>query len=272
VSFAAVAWALEQGADLGLKPAERLVLIYLADKANGDQFCFPGQPLIAKFTGLAPNTVMNVLRKLEKRQLIRAEASPGRVSKYHILRAHTPANGVGVSDHTPANCEVVTPANDGVVHPPTPANRGVVPPQTVGWSPPPPPQTVGSNLSKEGRKNTFLPEREATAEDAAASLSPRDELWRDGVSCIQGLLGCMDGGARRFLGKLLNIANDDCARVLALLREAERQRPLDAGAWLIANARPFRNAGLAVIASEGIAIEGAAAMQRLLAAEAQGHA
>jgi hypothetical protein len=82
----------------------------------------------------------------------------------------------------------------------------------------------------------------------------------------------MEGSARSFLGKLLKLANDDASRVLALLRKADQERPLDAGAWLIANAKPFRNAGLAVIADEGFAIEGAAAMQRLLAAEAKGHA
>jgi len=82
----------------------------------------------------------------------------------------------------------------------------------------------------------------------------------------------MDRPARSFLGKLLKATNDNASRVLALLREAERQRPLDAAAWLLANARPFRNAGLAVIAEEGLAIEGAAAMERLLALEAKGNA
>ena len=93
MSAPAFAWALECGAALELLPADRLVLIYLADMANGAKVCWPGQPLIARFTGLAPNTVIAALKRLEARQLIRAEPSPGRVTRYHILRADTPANG-----------------------------------------------------------------------------------------------------------------------------------------------------------------------------------
>lgn len=269
MSAPAFAWALEQGAALGLTPAERLVLIYLADQANGDRFCFPGQPRIAKFTGLALRTVISVLKKLEDRQLIRAETASGRVTRYHIIRDQTPANGAVVDPQTPANRPGVTPANRPVVSGHTPANRPGVPLQMV--QPTPANRPVDPSSTQEERKNRFLPEPDAPA-TAAASPSPRDELWREGVRYTQGLLGCMEGSARSFLGKLLKLANDDASRVLALLRKADQERPLDAGAWLIANAKPFRNAGLAVIADEGFAIEGAAAMQRLLAAEAKGHA
>jgi len=85
----------------------------------------------------------------------------------------------------------------------------------------------------------------------------------------------MDTSARAFLGKLLKVARDDCALVLAKLRECDQCRPLDPGGWLMAAVRPFRNAGLAVIADEGmsIAAEGHQALERLLlAAEAKGHA
>lgn len=120
MSAPAFAWALERGASLGLTPAERLVLIYLADMANGARVCWPSQPTIARFTGLALRTVIGTLRRLAEKQLIRADSSPGRLTKYHILRDSTPANGAGD-----------THAIQTVVAAPTPANGAVPPLQNV---------------------------------------------------------------------------------------------------------------------------------------------
>lgn len=113
MSAPAFAWALEQGATLKLLPADRLVLLYLADMANGEKVCWPGQETIVRYTGLAPNTVMKALRRLAAIQLIRVESRTGYVSRYHIMR-----------DDTPAKCVVVTPAI-----------RGDLPPQNVPTHP-----------------------------------------------------------------------------------------------------------------------------------------
>ena len=142
------------------------------------------------------------------------------------------------------------------------------------------PNAKSTEEREEERKSTLLTECGAAAEAATPEHTPevltpdpREELWQQGVRLVQGLTGMMDRPARSFLGKLLSLAKDDCAHVLALLNEADQQRPLNPSAWLVANAKPFRNAGLAIIAEEGIATEGAAALQRmLLAAEAKGHA
>ena len=168
MSAPAFAWALERGATLSLKPAERLVLLYLADMANGLKVCWPGQPLIVRFTGLAPNTVTVAIKRLAAMQLIRVEATPGKVAKYHILRPDTPANG-----------GVATPANGGVVYEPTPANRMVVPPQNVGEHPrkcdgqPPhdlrrPPPNRGDDPSYTQEVD---PKRRASAPEAGKILS-----------------------------------------------------------------------------------------------------
>lgn len=135
MSAPAFAWALERGAALKLPPSERLVLIYLADMANGEKICWPGQTRIARYTGLALRTVISVLKKLADRQLIRVETSAGRVSRYHILRTDTPANSAVVHEPTHANRPVVTPANGAVVGHRTPANGGGEPLQTVQSTP-----------------------------------------------------------------------------------------------------------------------------------------
>jgi len=137
------------------------------------------------------------------------------------------------------------------------------------------------NLNQEEeRKSTLLPECGAPAIAVTPGTAPevvlpdpREELWQQGVRLVQGLTGMMDRPARSLLGKLVQLAQDDCAHILAILHQCDEQRPLNPTAWLVANAKPFRNAGLALIAEEGIATEGAAALQRmLLAAEAKGHA
>ena len=116
MSVPAFAWALEQGRSLSLRPADRLVLIYLADMANGARVCWPGQPLIAEYTGLKTNTVRAAINRLAALQLIRVDGTPGKLTRYHILRPDTPSNGAGV---TPANEHRVTPSNGDVVPPQT---------------------------------------------------------------------------------------------------------------------------------------------------------
>ncbi len=113
MSAPAFAWALERGRALDLLPADRLVLIYLADMANGIKECWPGQPLIESFTGLAPKTVRASIHRLAEAQLIRVILTPGKVTRYLILRPDTPANGAGGNDQDPGKMSPTTPVNGG---------------------------------------------------------------------------------------------------------------------------------------------------------------
>jgi hypothetical protein len=113
MSIPAFAWAMERGRALKLLPSERLVLIYLADMANGARVCWPGQETIVQFTGLALRTVRSAVDRLVGRGLIRVEDSPGRVMRYHILRDDTPANDDGVGK-----------PNGQVVHNPGKSSQG----------------------------------------------------------------------------------------------------------------------------------------------------
>lgn len=118
MSAPAFAWALEMGVAHKLLAADRLVLIYLADKANGERLCWPGQELVVKYTGLSPRTVVTSLQRLESAQLIRADRKDGRATRYQVMRdtpanqqGVTPANGASPQPCTPANGAGVTPAN-----------------------------------------------------------------------------------------------------------------------------------------------------------------
>ena len=124
MSAPAFAWAMEQGASLRLSPAERLVLLYLADKANGSRVCWPGQETIERFTGLALKTIRAAIAKLVEVSLIAVEKRPGIVTRYHILRPVTPVNGSGVEHPDPGKSSHGNPGNPS---PPTPVNGTGVP-------------------------------------------------------------------------------------------------------------------------------------------------
>ena len=133
--------------------------------ANGLKVCWPGQPLIERYTGLKNNTVRAAINRLAALQLIRVEGTPGKLTRYHILRPDTPANGTGV---TPANQHRVPPANgDGV-----PPQSGTGYPLNCGGGPP----QKGALTPANGHTNPFStqkknPKRRASAPEAGKILS-----------------------------------------------------------------------------------------------------
>jgi uncharacterized protein YdaU (DUF1376 family) len=77
---------------------------------------------------------------------------------------------------------------------------------------------------------------------SGAALKPiRDQLWEDGLPLLRALTGKPDGASRTLLGKLLRDARDDCARMLAALREAADARPIDPVSWLTEAVKERRN-------------------------------
>ena len=127
MSIPGFAWALEQGAALGLHAADRLVLIYLADKANGIGVCWPGQETIVRFTGLSLRTVRTSIHRLAKLGPITLEEAPGIATRYIINRDLTPANGTGVDGADPGKPAHGYPGN---IARGTPANGTGAPRQT----------------------------------------------------------------------------------------------------------------------------------------------
>lgn len=110
MSAPAFVWALERGHDLRLPTSARMVLIYLADKANGHREAWPCQETIADWTGLKERAVRLATRTLEQAGLIRC-AYRGKLRLYYILR---PANGEG---KIPApNADVMAANNAGGAH------------------------------------------------------------------------------------------------------------------------------------------------------------
>lgn len=96
------AWRLQ-----GLTASQKLVLLALADHADQDGVCWPGQSGIAKKTGLSDRTVKRARADLEKKEIIKVERRPGRGggsrSNRYLLKLGQSAN------LTPPKCHCVTP-------------------------------------------------------------------------------------------------------------------------------------------------------------------
>lgn len=91
MSIKAISWAFKQKCGT---PAEKLVLLALADYANDEGECWPGQEHIAEKTDLVRETVLRLLRSLEKQTLItslRKKDKVGRdIGKGYFLQFRPP--------------------------------------------------------------------------------------------------------------------------------------------------------------------------------------
>ena len=68
MSYRATSWAFQQK---GLRPAQKVVLLYLADHHNPDYGCFPSQHSLARDCEMSRASLNTQLRELEERGLIR---------------------------------------------------------------------------------------------------------------------------------------------------------------------------------------------------------
>lgn len=84
---------------LDLPPTQKFVLISLADQANDDGVCWPGNASLAVRTGFSERAVRGALRWLEANGYITTVSRPGRTSNYIISEPGSrcrPAGGAEV--------------------------------------------------------------------------------------------------------------------------------------------------------------------------------
>ncbi len=110
------AWAIDQGRIRKLVPSDRLVLIALANRANGLGYCWPGRPTLAGDTGLSARTVHTSAYRLQAEGLIRMELR-GRCTYYFILRSEADAEPEQVQPLHDSPPEQVQPLHQS--HPPS---------------------------------------------------------------------------------------------------------------------------------------------------------
>ena len=98
------------------------------------------------------------------------------------------------------------------------------------------PITDLSIVAVRGTGTGTVRKKEEEPPQAAPTIS--ETLYRDGIPILRALIGKSDAQTRTFLGLLRKAAHDDCARVYAVIREAESLRPSNPSAWLIKAATP----------------------------------
>jgi hypothetical protein len=176
-----ISWAFQQR---GLTPAQRVVLIALCDRANGDRVCFPSFPTIAADCELSERAVYCAVQYLcSERGLIakvtdrseRAEifAKAGARAKtlanvYRILRPadeasmngqhYTPVKSAP-KEHIPSH----TPVNPAPLNGQTPAKSAGQPLQNI-------PQTPAADASESKKGNLRTEPTRARAREAASVL------------------------------------------------------------------------------------------------------
>jgi hypothetical protein len=174
-----ISWAFQQR---GLTPAQRVVLIALCDRANGDRVCFPSFPTIASDCELSERAVYCAIQYLctergliakvmdrGERAEIFAKAGARLSTQANVYRILRPADGANGQHYTPAKSAPVkdripsTPAKSALA---TPAPSAGLPLQNLQNTPAPsasepkkgnqvtePRQASGSRNSSVGRKS-----------------------------------------------------------------------------------------------------------------------
>jgi uncharacterized protein YdaU (DUF1376 family) len=100
------------------------------------------------------------------------------------------------------------------------------------------PSQVDAPLPSPSPKERTYPADTAPA--VAAAADPPDlktQVWRDGKRIVSSLTGQPEREAGAFVGRIAGILKQDFAGMLAIFREAERLRPLDPSAWMMAAAQ-----------------------------------
>ena len=120
MSAPAFVWAMSRARELKLPVSKRMLLIALADRANGECLCYPSQETLAGDTGLSSRQVRDLAPALESLGLIRIEKK-GRLLYYHLNRSSNTAHQTTTNKHR----NPVPPSE-----PQTPEPSSAIPPQT----------------------------------------------------------------------------------------------------------------------------------------------
>lgn len=115
MSLDATRWAWKL---TGIRPAEKLILLSLADRAGESHTCYPSSARLTADTGLDRKTVLAVLQHLEKAGHIEVTRRPGLGNVYRLIGVEdrhqqntrpetgtgtSPKNGTGQNHTSPKN-------------------------------------------------------------------------------------------------------------------------------------------------------------------------
>ncbi|MEK7947663.1 helix-turn-helix domain-containing protein [Pigmentiphaga sp. YJ18] len=218
----------------GMTPAQKAVLVSLADNANDEGVCWPAVATIAMRTCLSERAVQAAIKWLVQAQALSVRQRDGRSTVYQV----TPAAYAPPQEMHPRKSR--TPAGNA----PTPADAAPPPPQMPHPTPADAaPRTVKEpSVEPSGNRKGAAPRPAAgAASDLPAGKSVeelnKDELWAAGKSLLlqSGMPKAQCGS---FVGKLVKDYGADL--VMGAVRAAVVERPADSVAYLKATCQRLR--------------------------------
>jgi DNA-binding transcriptional ArsR family regulator len=206
----------------GLFPAERCLLVYLVDRANGDGVCWPSVEEIAHDLELSPRKINQATAVLEQRGLVAVERRYKRSSLFRILEVPAPAKRPNGADDSPGSDEVsaahsvrsseVSAAQDRAFCGALSALR--IPQESLKEererTPPPNPRPSGAGGS-------VLAKKKIKADEETLAWAEREGV-ADGVADAEGAV------ADRLASGRLRRATDEQALIREVLRAQKRRR------------------------------------------------
>jgi hypothetical protein len=237
-----VSWALRVRK---LKPAQRLVLCAIAERANGDLACWPSVSLIADDVELTRRAVFLAIDYLEnERQLIRKVTGDERED----LLAKGHFKGDPRVNVYRLNKNEVT--DDGEHSSPINGYVG-----ELSSLRPPPLSELSSPIAPSRLVNTVHPlgelsspespiespiEKDTGLRPGATAAPPAEDkppdatkiLYDEGLPILRNLTGRSRDACAKLLGRLRRDHGDDCAAVLTALHRAREMHPVQAMAFL----------------------------------------
>jgi uncharacterized protein YdaU (DUF1376 family) len=100
---------------------------------------------------------------------------------------------------------------------------------------------VDTESDKKIQKERKIQAEDSDLRSAQAPPDARRILWQQGLPILRALIGKSDSQTRNFLGKMVGHAEDDCARTLRIILEAQSLKPTDPTAWLLKAAAQGRS-------------------------------
>ena len=222
--------AVMRAMPLDLDAGARLLLLTLFMHADDDGGgIFVGNAALCEMTGIPRSSLFRHLATLTKRGYLLPDGCQVHASGARTRRRRIDLVALQLDRTNPAAAAVESPTVSltALVESPTHETRE---------SP-----THGTQTKRANREKESPPLRSGPASGSGGSASsPRNYLIKEGGGPVQTLTGLTERRAHSFVGYLVKLAGEDCGRVLQAIRQAERDRPVDARTWLIAACRGER--------------------------------
>ena len=218
----------------GMTPAQKAVLVSLADQANDSGVCWPGIKTIERRTCLSERAVQDALRWLQTTGAVYREYQPNKTTVYTVTPQNfnpekapsKRARGRGADGAPPADG---APGANGA---PPPADGAPLDPQMAHPAP-----ANGAPKSKENRKGTTKePFPPASQRGAGGDQGNREEEFK--AVCRETWTAYSEAYAQRYKTEPVRNAKVNAA-ITQLVKRIGKEAP-EVAAWFVANVmEPF---------------------------------